>query len=161
MPSLTFASILKPNLLMPVFALTDIIADHVRFNAWSYTHSCSIQHVYACCCFRCIALVLMDEKTGVPQEVIERMVLKTICNHNLTLLSRKRVLSYFKDLWPRKSQNKLNMIGEELISVCWMNSPIACFPDKSFEHSFRIKRGMVDIIIYNLAKDDIFWRHCL
>ena len=39
----------------------------------------------------------------------------------------------------------------------WLG-PIPRFPDKSFEHTFDIKRAMVDTIINHLTKRDSFWR---
>ena len=49
------------------------------------------------------------------------------------------------------------MKEKELFSVCWITCPIPHFLNKSFECTFRIKQGMVHIIIYNLAKENSFW----
>jgi hypothetical protein len=50
------------------------------------------------------------------------------------------------------------MIVKELVGVCLMTSLVQFHVSLKNHLNALIKWGMVDIIIYNLVKDDSFWR---
>lgn len=91
-----------------------------------------------------------------PIDILEQIIEQTADLYNVKCLKRPAV---DEGLVPKKKRKMVNYDRPRAYACVmsdWM-SPMPRFDDKQFERTFRIKRGMVDSIIGNLAKYDHFW----
>jgi hypothetical protein len=87
------------------------------------------------------------------------MVTQTIEEHDIPPLTgkhQKRQRSSNSNLAKRTCIKYDYKRAKESVLADWAGE-VPCFPDRQFEHTFRIKCHMVDTIINHLAHRDKFW----
>jgi hypothetical protein len=91
------------------------------------------------------------------------MVFDTIREHGIAPLSPKRQSSGLVDPNPQKKP-KIIKYNREQVRKCIMDGrlgPVPRFPDKSFKCLFHLKCHIVDTILNNLDKYDLFRRRTI
>lgn len=106
-----------------------------------------------------VILHLLLEDVPIPDDVLNEMVVQSSNNHNLPSLTGKHQRRI-------QSQDPLNLPQMTCIQYDYKHAEdsvssdrlgeVPHFPDKLFEHPFRIECHMVNTIINHLAKKDSF-----
>ena len=96
-----------------------------------------------------------------PRDVMEEMIEQIADSYNVKIKGLKRPVDRSDDgIVVVKKKRKMVKYDRPRALACvmsdWM-SPLPRFDDKQFERTFRLKRGLVDFIIGNLAKYNHFW----
>lgn len=107
------------------------------------------------------AVIVLLKDVPIPDDIVREIVVQTIDDHDLPPLSGKcrcrRIFSPSHSNPPKCARIQYDYKrAEESVFSDWV-SPVPRFPDKQFEHTFRIKRSMVDIILNHLASANSFW----
>jgi len=150
-----FAVVCHLSLFQPSLPIAMVSTLNANFLSMDFIAFLQVLFAFA------VVVQFLLEDVPIPDDVILEIAMQTVEEHNLSPLAGKH--RHRKSVSPSSSnQPKWPLIqsdykrAEKNVISNWVGA-VPHFPDKKFEHTFRIMQYMVDIILNHLASQNSFW----